>query len=160
MGNAMLEAIIKIAITSEEKGSRFYALMAKKSVNDKIKSIFERLSREELEHKAAFEKILRYEIESSNEVGISESEIKLLDTLAKTGVFHKMITGEDTSIETPEEALALGILAEKDAILLYQGIYNQAGSQIIKDMMSRLLEEEKMHLVELRDNMEELERQV
>jgi len=160
MGGATLESIIKIAISIEEKGSRFYALMATRSVNDKIKSIFERLSREELEHKAAFEKLLRYEIENSNEGSITEKEAKLLDSLVKTGVFHQMKTGEDSPVEKPMEALALGILAEKDAILLYQGIYNQASSQVVKDMMSRLLEEEKMHLVELRENMEDMEREI
>lgn len=85
-----------------------------------------------------------------------EKEAKLLEALVRKGVFHQMAGGDQAGVKTPAEALALGILAEKDSILLCQGIYNQANSQVVREMMSRLLEEEKMHLVELRDQMEEI----
>lgn len=154
MAGGILKAIIRTAISNEEKGSRFYARMAMNTDDKKIKTIFEKLSMEEQEHKSAFEKLLRHEIESETEE-ISEKEAKLLEALVKTGVFHQMHQGE-SDVKTPLEALALGILAEKDSILLYQGIYNQTSSQAVRDTMSRLLEEEKMHLVELREQMEEI----
>ncbi len=158
---AVLETIIKAAMANEEKGSRFYASVAAGAPNEKIKSIFEKLSREELEHKEAFEKILRSVI-AGEEGEIEESEGRLLTSLIKTGVFHGLKAGEggDWGASSPVNALALGIQAEKDSILLYQGIYNQASSQAVKNMMSRLLEEEKMHLIELREEMESMEEEV
>lgn len=154
MARDIFKTIIKTAISNEEKGSRFYAKMARGTEDKKIKTIFEKLAREEEEHKSTFEKLLRHEI-AQGMLEIPEKEAKLLETLVKTGVFHQMDNG-GTEAKTPVEALAIGILAEKDSILLYQGIYNHTNSQVVRDMMSRLLEEEKMHLVELREQMEEL----
>lgn len=150
----ILETIIKTAISNEEKGARFYSAMAGKAEDERIKSLFERLSMEEQEHRIAFEKILN--LEMAGEAGeIEESEGKLLVSLIKTGVFHGM-KDETWEAATPVDALAMGIQAEKDSILLYQGVYNQADTQAVKNMMSRLLEEEKMHLVELREEMENM----
>lgn len=152
----VLETIIRAAMANEEKGSRFYATVAGSAPNQKIKAIFEKLSREELEHKEAFEKILRSEM-AGEEGEMEESEGRLLISLIKTGIFHGLKAEGDWDSSSPVKALALGIQAEKDSILLYQGIYNQSGSQAVRNMMSRLLEEEKMHLVELREEMENLE---
>ncbi len=149
---SVLETIIKTAIANEEKGYRFYAGMAGKTGDGRIKKIFDRLSMEELNHKEIFEKILNLEMEDAKGE-IEEREGRLLISLIKTGVFQGM--GEcDWETATPVKALALGIQAEKDSILLYQEIYNQTRLPEIKELMSRLLHEEKMHLVELREEME------
>nr|WP_269438228.1 ferritin family protein [Phosphitispora fastidiosa] len=47
-------------------------------------------------------------------------------------------------------------MREKDAILFYQELYNSTGSEKVRDTLSKLLEQEKMHLVELRDSMDEM----
>lgn len=153
---ATLGTIIRAASTNEEKGFLFYAAMARKADNERIKAVFERLSGDELEHRAVFEKLLQDEA-AWDQGEIEESEEKLLTTLIKTGTFNEMKAGGDWEANTPISALALGIQAEKDSILLYQGIYNQTNSQAVKNMMSRLLEEEKMHLVDLREEMESLD---
>lgn len=153
---ALLETIIRAAITNEEKGFRFYAAMARQAGNERIKSVFERLSGDELEHRAVFEKILQAEA-AWDQGDIGENEEKLLTALIKTGAFNDLKEGGDWEATTPMKALAIGIQAEKDSILLYQGIYNQTSSQVVKNMMSRLLEEEKMHLVDLREEMENLD---
>ncbi|MFZ5644255.1 MAG: ferritin family protein [Bacillota bacterium] len=152
---AALAGIMNIAKANEEKGSRFYAKMAGKTDNPKIKAIFEKLSREEIEHRSSFEKMLGLEAENAEEV--DEKEGKLLESLVSTSVFQK-ISEED--VLSPVEALAIGIQAEKDSILLYQEMYSQVRSQVLKNMLSILLEEEKMHLVELREHMEELQAKI
>ncbi|MCL6478351.1 MAG: ferritin family protein [Peptococcaceae bacterium] len=152
--DALLEAVIKTAMANEEKGARFYSAMAGRTDNVQIKSVFEKLSREELDHKAVFGKVLG--LGTDNGGDIDEKEGRLLISLIKTGVFENLKEEAEWEAKTPLEAIALGIQAEKDSILLYQGIYNQVKSQTVKDMMSRLLEEEKMHLVELREQMEEM----
>lgn len=45
---------------------------------------------------------------------------------------------------------------EKDAILFYSELYRKTSLEKVKEALSRLLEEEKKHLVELRESMEEL----
>ncbi|HBV97819.1 MAG: hypothetical protein JL50_02740 [Peptococcaceae bacterium BICA1-7] len=151
---ATLSDIIDIARSNEEKGAGFYARMAERAGSESIKSVFQKLYREELEHKAAFEKMLGIEAASGEEIG--EEEGKLLKSLISTSVFHKM--SEDSwEALSPAEALAIGVQAEKDSILLYQSIFNQSKSPTVRSMLSILLEEEKRHLVELRDHLEELQ---
>lgn len=48
------------------------------------------------------------------------------------------------------------LIAEKDSILLYHELLQRARDSRVKDMLSKLLEEEKMHLVELREQYEEM----
>jgi rubrerythrin len=149
-----LSGIINVAIKNEEKGARFYARMAQRAGSLKIRSVFERLSAEELEHKAAFEKLLNIEPEAGEEIG--EEEGKLLQSIMSTSMFHRM-TVDNQEVMSPAEALAIGIQAEKDSILLYQGIFNQSKSQAVRNALSILLEEEKRHLVELREHLEEMQ---
>ncbi|MDA8234883.1 MAG: hypothetical protein M0Z31_08825 [Clostridia bacterium] len=59
-------------------------------------------------------------------------------------------------VKTIKDALAVGIQAEKDAILLYHELYQNTENPETKEVLSKLLEEEKMHLVDLRDYMEEM----
>jgi rubrerythrin len=67
------------------------------------------------------------------------------------------MTVDNQEVMSPAEALAIGIQAEKDSILLYQGIFNQSKSQAVRNALSILLEEEKRHLVELREHLEEMQ---
>lgn len=149
-----LSGIIKIAINNEEKGAGFYSRMAQRAGNERIRHIFEKLSAEELEHKASFEKLLNIENGAGEEIGGDEG--KLLESIISTSVFHRM-TDENREVMSPEEALAIGIQAEKDSILLYQGVLSQAKAQEVKNALHILLEEEKRHLVELREHLEEMQ---
>ncbi|MCL5057456.1 MAG: ferritin family protein [Actinobacteria bacterium] len=151
---ATLSDIMNIARSNEEKGAWFYARMAERAGSENIKNVFEKLSREELEHKAAFEKMLKIEVRAGEEIGAEEG--KLLQSLISTSVFYRM-TEESREVLSPAEALAIGVQAEKDSILLYQSIFNQSKSQTVRNMLSILLEEEKRHLVELREHMEEMQ---
>ena len=98
-------------------------------------------------------KIIQMEIGTSSEE-MPESENKLLNTIVSAGVFQDLAGGE---VLSAIDALAIGIQAEKDSILLYHEIYKQVKSQVAKSMLSILLEEEKMHLVSLREQMDGLQ---
>jgi len=52
--------------------------------------------------------------------------------------------------------VAIGIQAEKDAILIFHELTTRTRSEKIKKILYDLLEEEKIHLVELRGYLEEL----
>jgi len=150
---AALSDIMEIARSNEEKGARFYARMAERAGSESIKSVFKKLAGEELEHKAAFKKMLGMEAQSGEELG--EEEGKLLQSLISTSVFHSM-TEDSWEVLSPADALAIGVQAEKDSILLYQSVFNQSESPVVRNMLSILLEEEKRHLVELREHLEEM----
>lgn len=147
--------ITKMALTMEEKGESLYTWAARKFSDDGVVDMFRRLAEEEREHARIFRKLL--ELPAGKQM-ISPDTDRYLTMLAGSGSFFPT-RGEfsDERVKTPVDALALGIQAEKDAILFYQEMYNETESSEVKNALSKLLAEEKMHLLELRDSMEELE---
>ena len=147
-------AITQMAITMEEKGMHFYRWAAGQFQDISIKNMFMRLAEEEKEHAGIFKKILS--LPESTEIIKTDRE-SYFRLLADTGdIFprHSEITHDN--IKSPTDALAYGIQAEKDAILFYQELYNSTESEKVRGSLSKLLEQEKMHLVELRDSMDEM----
>lgn len=147
--------IARIAMTIEEKGSNFYSALAVKTEDERAKQVFIKLAEEEKEHRRVFERIL-----TTYEGGelLDEEATGYLSAVLKGNVFpgpsnlKKYIEG----ISTVKDALAIGIQAEKDAILLYHELMVRTKSEKARKMLHDLLEEEKMHLIELRDYYEEL----
>lgn len=150
-----LADIIKSAMGNEDRGHRFYAALAGQARDPATRDIFHKLAVEEIEHKRAFEKLMDMELEKHPPEDLNENTKKYLQAVIVTNVFPKIDSGEEYSVNTPEQALGIGIQAEKDSILLYQEIYNNVQSPTVKELLSKILEEEKMHLVELREQMEE-----
>jgi len=147
-------AITQMAITMEEKGMHFYRWAAGQFQDISIKNMFIRLAEEEKEHAGIFKKLLS--LPESTEIIKTDRE-SYFRLLADTGdIFprHSEITHDN--IKSPADALAYGIQAEKDAILFYQELYNSTESEKVRSSLSKLLEQEKMHLVELRDSMDEM----
>lgn len=141
--------ILDMAIKNEETGHRFYTLMAGRAEHEGAKKMFELLASQELEHKRAFESMLG-DLQQEANSQLDTKTFNYLQAVLKTNFFP----GPEGDIRLPsqaKEALVMGIQAEKDAILLYQELYNSISSPGIKKMLSVLLEEEKMHLMELRD---------
>ncbi len=150
--NLTIADVAQMAVAMETKGMHFYNWAATQFDNRLIRDIFLRLSEDEKEHVKVFKKLL----------GLSSAGQQLK---VDSGRYLKMIGqrgdifpqhGEINDVSSPAEALSLGIQAEKDAILMYQELYNASESDEVKKAIGKLLEEEKMHLVELRDYMDEL----
>ncbi len=152
--NLTVGEITQMAITMEEKGMHFYTWAAGQFQDISIKNMFSRLAEEEKEHAGIFRKILSLP-ESGEPVKTGrESYFRLLADTGDIFPSHSEITRDN--IKRPADALAYGIQAEKDAILFYQELYNSTESEKVRDTLSKLLEQEKIHLVELRDTMDEL----
>ncbi|AGL00449.1 ferritin family protein [Desulfoscipio gibsoniae] len=147
--------VYRIAITNEMRGASFYSSMAANSTDDKTKAIFHKLAEEEKEHHKAFQAILQKAEEITAEP-LNKQTASYLKTLSENSVFPVEMNDLVARI-TPNQALAMGIQAEKDSILLYQELYIHTSSADVKDMLSKLLQEEKLHLVELREQYEELQ---
>jgi len=147
--------IARAAMAIEEKGANFYTALAGRTAEEGARQIFLRLAEEEKEHRRVFEKILT--AVGSDEV-LDRETSEYLSSVLKGNVFPGASTlgkfvGE---IRTVKDALAVGIQAEKDAILLYHELMVRTKSEQARKMLYGLLEEEKRHLIELRNYYEEL----
>lgn len=149
--NLTVADVAQMAINMETKGMHFYNWAAKQFDNRLVRDIFLRLSEDEKEHIKVFTRLLDLPGTEQELKVKSEQFIKMIGLKADIFPHH----GEISSVSSPAEALSLGIQAEKDAILLYQELYNEAESDDVRKVLSKLLEEEKLHLVELRDYMDE-----
>jgi|OM-RGC.v1.024059008 rubrerythrin len=144
--------IARLAMLNEEKGARFYRSMTEKADSQKAKDIFHKLALEETEHCKLFASLVR---QSDKSERIEQKSAAYLKTLLQFNVFPDDVE-DQVNIKSPQEALSIGIQAEKDSILLYQELFNNATSEKTKNILSQLLQEEKMHLIELRHHLEEL----
>lgn len=152
--NLTVAEVVQMAVNMETKGMYFYSWASKQFEVKEVKDIFLRLSEEEKEHVRIFKKLLELP-DTGQKLGEGAGKfMKLIGAHGDIFPHHREIS--EPNIKSPVEALAVGIQAEKDAILLYQELYNEAESQEVKEALSKLLEEEKMHLLELRDYMDEL----
>lgn len=146
-----LEEIINRAIKTEERGKAFYISLASRTQDDEIRQMFLNLSQEEDYHARAFKKI------GSGLAGkelIIQENAEYLNAIMQDEVFP---AEDNPPFEGGvAEALAIGIQAEKDSILLYQQLYETVQSEDAKQVISKLLKAEKMHLVELRHLAEDL----
>lgn len=147
--------IARIAMTIEEKGSNFYSALAGQVEDERAKQVFKKLAEEEKEHRRVFEKI--HTTYDSEELLDPEASA-YLTAVIKGNVFPGASTLKNfvEGIRTVKDALAIGVQAEKDAILLYHELITRTKSEKARKMLYDLLEEEKMHLTELRNYFEEL----
>ncbi|GAB4270974.1 rubrerythrin [Thermincola ferriacetica] len=147
--------IAQMAIDIEERGVRFYTGVAEMFNREEVKLAFYKLAEEEKEHARTFRQLF-----ASLEPESSLEDVKTVEYLK--AIIHSTVFPEGREeavlqqIKTPAEALHVGIQAEKDAILFYQEMYNKSRSPKVKEVLSRLLEEEKLHLVDLRNYVDEM----
>jgi rubrerythrin len=151
--------IIELAMKNEEKGYNFYTRLSARVQKQETRDVFHRLAQEEIEHQRAFEKLLNQDLTRHSGIYLSEAEKKYISAIIRADVFPELDAGMEKEYDyvTPAWAFAIGIEAEKNSILIYQEMYNKINLQPVRDLFSRLLEEEKLHLVELRSHLEELE---
>jgi rubrerythrin len=147
-----LADIARMALAMEEKGHKFYSALAGRVDDEKKKQVLMKLAEDEKEHRKLFEKIITG---YSDEEQLDEETSSYLKSLQKDNIFPDL-TGTEDSLYSIKDVIAIGIQAEKDAILIFHELTARTRSEKIRKILYDLLEEEKMHLVELRDYLEEL----
>ncbi|MDA8211946.1 MAG: ferritin family protein [Clostridia bacterium] len=148
--------IVKMAIRHEERGHHFYTVVARATGEPEIRQVFLKLAEEEREHARAFKQILDSVHQSGQNI-FAKSSTEYIRAILERDLFGTQTVGERvTDVRDTKEAFALGIQAEKDAILFYHELYSNCQSQEAKRTLGKLLEAEKMHLVDLRNQMEDL----
>lgn len=150
-----LAELIRIAVLMEERGASYYSSLREKVSDPKIKEVLHRLAEDEKLHARQFIRILG----GSSDLAaapISTATRDYLEALSGKGFFKDPSKREEAFVpQDRNQALALGIEAEKDSILFYHELYQELPPGEVRDAVSKLLREEKMHLVELRSIIED-----
>lgn len=155
MGPSRIREIAMVAMRIEEKGARFYSAMAGMTEEERVRQIFLKLADEEKEHIRVFQKLLA---SYDDDEFLDPEASDYLDAVMQENIFPvDMEPGQsEQKIKTVKDALAIGVQAEKDAILAYHELLSRTRSDSGRKLLYGLIEEEKMHLVELRSYYEEL----
>jgi len=142
--------IINIAIDIERRGISFYDVMAKSADSESARDVFNNLVVMEREHLEMFQDLLE-EVNNLHVAEIPDSRRSgYISSLAKSAVFtDDLITSDMASqADTDVKAIELGINAEKDSLLFYYEIKHIL-PQRMTQVIDRIIEEEKTHLLQL-----------
>ena len=141
----------KIAQNMERDGIDFYQRAAAKAKAEATRDAFLRLSEDEKKHLARFEE-LEEGLQARRAEGpgyTDEADLgayidRLLDTqvFAKDGAVARLVEQAESDYET----LAVGMRAERDAIVFYQEMLDFLDSPEAKEAFGRILAEEREHL--------------
>lgn len=148
--------IAQMAVAIEERGVAFYTKAAEHFNEEKISQTFLKLAEEEKEHARIFCRLYAGLKEENST--FDPAAANYIRSILDSTIFPGGGPGDDilAGVNNPKQALAFGIQAEKDAILFYQELYQRTESKEARSILSKLLEEEKMHLVDLRSYLEEM----
>ena len=147
------DEIYRVGMCIEEAGLDFYTRMAEKADDQGTKRVFRRLARDEKEHLAFFESL---EIRTAKGLGshpeehdadVSKYVCSLVDggIFASLGRMEKMARGKFNA----EGALELALSVEKDAVLYYMEALAATRKRSTRQALSRLIDEEKSHVVQI-----------
>lgn len=156
-----LEAI-KIAMDIEKRGEKFYTAAANKLDDEFIKKVFIDLAQQEKEHKETFRELYKdaaSDKEKFDDTYLFDPEISsYLSAMVETVVFPSDERLDEVleDINNAEDALLIGIQAEKDTILFYTEMIIYSKLVEAKEAFRKLLSEEKEHLIDLQKKLKEI----
>ena len=154
------DEVYRVGMCIEEAGLDFYTKMADKAVDQGTKRVFRRLARDEKEHLAFFESL---ELKTARGMGSGPVEhdadtSKFVCSLVDGGIFASLGKMEALARRkfNPEKALELALQVEKDAVLYYMEAQAASKKRSTKAALSRLIDEEKSHVVQISKRLENL----
>ena len=142
--------VVTMAIEIEKNGMDFYNALAARVTDEKSKELYTYLAGEEVRHKLTFQKMLdnlkNIELTAADE----EEYNHYLKALTSSRVFKSDQSAEELLDELKEEkdAIEFAINAEKDSILFYYELLDQAFDED-RESIERVIKEEKVHLAKL-----------
>lgn len=152
----------KIAQNMEANGLAFYQKAAARANDQATRDVFLRLAEDEKEHLARFQE-LEEKLQGERRAGAGyadDAEIgAYIDRLLKTQVFGDAsdVARLADQAESDYETLAVGMRAERDAIVFYQEMLDFVDSKVAKEAFTHILAEERKHLLILGDRSEHCE---
>jgi rubrerythrin len=116
--------IVEIGVQIEKNGKDFYETVAGQAKDKKVKDIFLFLAAEEAKHMLVFQKILS-QVEKYEPAEAYPGEyFSYMNALAGESVFTQKDKGREIAkkMKSDKEAIEIGINAEKDSIVFYEGV--------------------------------------
>ena len=147
--------VLQIAEKIEEAGYSFYKQVSHNFKDQAVQEIFEYLAEEELAHIETFKRVNQRVLEAlgnKEPYSYDESVSAYLRAISNTAVFNvnNLIMSNLTGIQSPREALLIGLQAEKDSILFYEIILANTKEEMTKKVVRRLIKEEVKHLHDIK----------
>jgi rubrerythrin len=148
--------LLRVAVNIERIGTAFYGALADMAQEPGTKETFRDLAQMEVEHEKTFQGMLDGADKYEPFEAYAEEYALYMQALADSAVFPDAQSAVEMAKKTtgPAEALQLAIQAEKDSILFYaemRRITKEQGSGVL----DRVIDEEKAHLLQLRDMLKE-----
>lgn len=142
--------VIEIAIEMEEMGNEFYKAISEKARDERVRSVFSKLAKDELKHKEEFSKMLSSTEYFAPQESYPDEWIGYVRALlaSRTVVGRDYLKAKAEEMEDPKEAIDIGITMEKDTILLYEMFRKFVGSSGEK-VVDQILSQEHTHLRDL-----------
>lgn len=146
--------IFSIAVKIEENGQAFYHEIAKSTEDSDIKKLFEKLEREELDHKNRFLCLKSSLPDSALQETIWDPHNEIdsyLKMLADMNIFSSQNDVEEKlkDIKSIKDAVRFAISFEKDSVLFYFSMKDFTRETKGREFVDQLIEEEKKHLKSL-----------
>ena len=156
------DEVYRVGICIEEAGLTFYTKMAEKADDLATKRIFKRLARDEEQHLAFFESM---DLKTAGGMGArpADQDAELSNyvcSLVDGGIFQSLSKMDKVAKSkfNAEKALELALQVEKDAVLYYTEAYMANKKKRSREALSRLITEEKGHVVEIQKRLDNLRR--
>jgi rubrerythrin len=156
------DEVYRVGMCIEEAGLDFYTKMAEKADDAATKRVFRRLAKDERQHLAFFESL---ELKTAGGMGSRPSEhdadlSKYVCSLVDGGIFKDIAAMERAAKAkfSPERALELALMVEKDAVLYYTEALAANKKGRSREALARLIEEEKGHVVEITRRLDSMRR--
>lgn len=133
--------VLKIAISLEEDGVKFYNEFAEKAEGE-TKEILLKLAKDEEQHTSVFQAMYN-KLEDVNKIDdylFSEEIDAFFHSYVKDVAFQNILKENSTV----EQAISFAINTEKESIEYYEKLLEYAHKDV-KEVLERLIEEEKKH---------------
>lgn len=129
--------VLDFAVANEAASHRFYNELAEWAERPEAAKLFEELAVDELQHR------IRLEAIKAGEVTITEEEVGNL------GIAESIEAGEPKVNLTYAQALVVAMQREKNAFRLYTRLASAVREPDVKDILSKLAQEEAQHKLQL-----------
>jgi rubrerythrin len=144
-----IREILRKAYQIEVDGYTFYSMAAEQARKEPVQELFDKLARDEVQHKAYLKSVMG----SYDEKGIEafavhrrDPDLKEFTSTIFTDSFKRQAHGADFELG----ALSIGMTLESNAIRYFSGAADSATDQEVRDFYRFLADWEQQHLDALR----------
>jgi len=140
-----IREILKKAYQIEVDGYTFYSMAAEQATKEPVQELFDKLARDEVQHKAYLKSVMgSYEEKGVEAFQIHrrDPDLKAFTSTIFTESFKQRVQGADFELG----ALSIGMTLENNAIAHFSGAAARASDAEVRDFYEFLADWERQHL--------------